>query len=328
MADKIVFVNNQAGVPTDATSVVFEDADASYGILEKATLTTVLAAGTAIPKTSTGTYKYDFSGESWYSTSKEYEFFIKVVALSATYHLRGFIDKQPEAETTPSALSSYRLTYDEIRQVVGDLTYDPNNERYSTADVYAAINKAQMLFAVLTHQIKDNFLVVLNDGDVELNLRSLAAVAGREYIWVDRVGFSGETTLALQPTSMDSLDTEGLIYYQGAPYRFHNNRVDYGLIELYPETLSETTLTLDVSYFAYPEYVYTDYSTSYPDGQILATYHESLGYCAAGLLLMEETDSQLLNLGLSYFNTFQVVTYQARSDTMDSLTERYGATPL
>lgn len=79
MTRKIQVENLEAGILTDAASVVLEDPTGAYGIREKISGTVVIAAGEDTVKASTGIYEYDISD---LDPTIEYDVYWKITRIS------------------------------------------------------------------------------------------------------------------------------------------------------------------------------------------------------------------------------------------------------
>jgi len=88
------------GVLTDATSVKLSDPTGTFGVKETVSGTVIVADGTDMTKTDTGTYQYSFTD----SEDVAYTAYIEVVYDGATYHFERDI---PARAATGTMLASY-----------------------------------------------------------------------------------------------------------------------------------------------------------------------------------------------------------------------------
>src|SRR5688572_14600986 len=86
------------GVLTDATSVVLRDPGAAFGVRRKDTLAAVVASGTAVPRTSLGTYSYAFTDPAG---GLAYNYWVEAVFSGATYRF----EKETSQPASAAAVS-------------------------------------------------------------------------------------------------------------------------------------------------------------------------------------------------------------------------------
>lgn len=82
----INFTFTVGNVPTDATSVVLRDAGNAFGVRRLDTLATVVPAGTAMTRVSTGVYAYTFADPE---PNLTYHYWVEAVYGGATHRLEG-----------------------------------------------------------------------------------------------------------------------------------------------------------------------------------------------------------------------------------------------
>lgn len=147
------------GVLTDPTSIVLSDSGATYGVQRTDTDALVVAAGTAMVKTSTGVYAYTFSDPAYGLT---YRYSIKAVYDGETFYTSGTVDG---AASAISELTS--SIYDLVPQIQPYVPNCPDNV------VKQGLRKVLRDFCVATDYWTETLTDFLSvDGQDEYDLSS------------------------------------------------------------------------------------------------------------------------------------------------------------
>ncbi len=108
----IQFSFKYGGSLTDPDSVVLSDEDGSYGIKRNDTGATVVSAGTAMTKTATGEYEYEFTEPA---SGLTYTAWVKSVYRGATYYT--------EIDVELAISDSMEVSYSSLVEIVGRRLY-------------------------------------------------------------------------------------------------------------------------------------------------------------------------------------------------------------
>ncbi len=128
---QLIFRFSVDGILTDATSVVLRDPDNTFGVRRADTLAVLVLAGTAMVRTSAGTYAYSVTDPE---PGLVYHYWVEAVYAGASYHFeRQTAGSTPPVGsfvgryTTQEQLTTYlhSLNLDEYADLDGDLLKDP-----------------------------------------------------------------------------------------------------------------------------------------------------------------------------------------------------------
>lgn len=106
------------GELTDVTSVVLSDEGATYGVKRSDTDEVVVAAGTALEKIATGTYRYSFADPA---ANLDYEYWLEVVYNGATYrHDRNISAGVDDNEAASAAIAATLTGMPGVKRITVD----------------------------------------------------------------------------------------------------------------------------------------------------------------------------------------------------------------
>ena len=116
------------GVLTDVTTAKLSDPTGTYGVKRDDTDAAVVADGTAMTRTDTGTYEYSFTAIG----NTTYTAYVEIVYLGATYHLEVDIAALTEVDIL--------LTYSQLKVEIADyLGWSRDSDNW-TADEVGRLN--------------------------------------------------------------------------------------------------------------------------------------------------------------------------------------------
>jgi len=314
MATNLVFrhILEAAGGPdtTKIKDVYLQSKDGTYGARDATAGTVIVPAGTQVPEVGGGVFVYDLETAPLYTTEMRVEFVMRVEQDDGdVFWSRGYVD--PFQATGPdTSLADYAMSVAELFGRIGLAVEDSYNERYGPPAIVKEINNVALDLTVDAKIIEETMIIQTLEGQSEYDIKTLAENIGvRDYVILHRMLFDNGDEKTPLPTTQRLLDQQWREDFEGNPYRWHVDTVDWGKFKLWGTPRADgdpvplTTNNLTVTFYAAPikvDETLLDYSSVYLDPKLPATVNQAIIYGVASNLLIAETDRAVIDKGIEY----------------------------